>query len=188
MNFEISTADMLRYYLAWEDYEKELIQGPNKGNSDSFYKYLSGMKVLRNFKSGSIKSSVFNISKDFISSSKNHADAELLSKRFLEADVLNNRIKNSIVAASKILWFFNLNTIIMDALARKYLQKLSGEKIEGYISFCDTWEKQYAKFKPELIRKLEETGIYKISKLYQEEWFLKRTFDNYLWSKGKNIK
>lgn len=187
---EITIADLFRYFLAYEDYEKKYIDCirdiNNQAKIKCFHKYLSGMKISRNFKSNNDEN-IYNVTIKFIEKNPEDFNPERLSLCFYEAGLLNDRIKNAVVAASKILWVFNHDVIIMDSQAQIYLKKFSGKEIKSYSDFCRVWEEQYALFKTALTKKYLENDIVKLISIFEEEWFLRRTFDNYLWSKGKDI-
>ncbi|WP_027727807.1 hypothetical protein [Treponema sp. C6A8] len=187
---EITIADLFRYFLAYEDYEKKYIDCIRDKNNQAkikcFHKYLSGMKISRNFKSNNDEN-IYNVTIKFIEKNPEDFNPERLSLCFYEAGLLNDRIKNAVVAASKILWVFNHDVIIMDSQAKNYLKEITGKEIDSYSNFCTVWEKQYALFKVELTKELHERGIVNWNSVFNEEWFLRRTFDNYLWLKGKNI-
>lgn len=182
---EISFTDIIRYYLVWADGEKELIANIKDGDLASFKAYLTGMKVIRNIKKGT-SSQIFKTADDFIQNNK-RLDAEKLSEKLNKEKLLSGKNKNCIVLASKVLWVLNHNAIIKDSLSEKSLRKLSAKKIKTYKEFCMEWETQYKIFQPKAIKIINKYSLSKISHVFKEEWFLRRTFDNYLWAMGKKI-
>ena len=112
---------------------------------------------------------------------------EKFSTELYKAKLLAGHNKNAIVAASKILWILNMGEIIIqDSRAKRSLEKLTGKKIPDYEQYCINWEKQYQIFRPLYISKIQKEGIEKFNSVFNEEWFIRRTFDNYLWSRGKS--
>lgn len=186
---EITNADLLRYYFAWEEYEKYDLGKIENGDVEAFYKYLVGMRIARNFKAGKYKK-IYETAKVFLEKNPNSTDADKLSQDFFKNKLLRDGINNAVVAASKILWAFNHKAIIIDNLAKRHLAKLAGKKIckmDDYNFFCKIWEEQYKVFEQEYKDKLEITCIGKIDTIFRKDWFIRRTFDNYLWA-GKFLK
>ena len=182
---EVTIADVLRYYIGWKDTDERLIAGIEKGDVDCFYAYLKGMKVIRNFKKGSYKE-IFKFAKNYKKDKTGKYDVKKFSQKLFDANWLAKNNKNAIVAASKILWAFDKEkTVIQDTMAKFYLEKLIDKKISGYEKYCEYWEEQYRIFRPLYDRKIEEIGIAKFDSLFDEDWFIRRTFDNYLWNRGK---
>ncbi len=184
---EITNADLLRYYLAWEDYEKEILEKIKNDDEDAFHQYLIEMKITRNFKQNSYKK-VYKVSKDYQETNHKSTDANNLSEELFNHNLVCNGKKNVIVAASKILWAFNKKAIIIYTQAKRTLAKLAEEKIyklDSYNFFCKTWEDKYKEFKPLYKEKTATSGIAKLDVVFEEEWFIRRTFDNYLWAHGK---
>lgn len=184
--FEISTADVLRYYIAWKDTDEELTTCIKENDLAKFNSFLSAMKIKRNFKKDS-GTKVFEQTKKILNKRIKISDVEDFSNTLFEAKLLAKDNKTAIVAASKILWMLNKEkTIIQDSRAKECLEKLIGKKIQNYTEYCTYWEEKYLIFKPEYTKKIKETGIEKLDSLFKEEWFIRRTFDNYLWSRGKS--
>lgn len=52
---EITKADIFRYYIGWEDTDKELIEAIKKGDEEQFHVFLKNMTIARNFKKIHIK-------------------------------------------------------------------------------------------------------------------------------------
>lgn len=182
---EVTIADVFRYYVAWKDTDEKLTEGIVNGDEDCFYDYLKGMKVIRNFKKGSYKE-ILKLAKNYKKDKTEKYDVKKFSQKLFDANWLAKNNKNAIVAASKILWAFDKEkTVIQDTMAKLYLEKLIGKKFSGYEKYCEYWEEQYRIFRPLYDRKIEEIGIAKFDSLFDEDWFIRRTFDNYLWNRGK---
>ena len=182
---EVTIADVFRYYVAWKDTDEKLTEGIVNGDEDCFYDYLKGMKVIRIFKKGSYKE-ILKLAKNYKKDKTEKYDVKKFSQKLFDANWLAKNNKNAIVAASKILWAFDKEkTVIQDTMAKLYLEKLIGKKFSGYEKYCEYWEEQYRIFRPLYDRKIEEIGIAKFDSLFDEDWFIRRTFDNYLWNRGK---
>lgn len=182
---EVTIADVFRYYIAWKDTDEKLTEGIVNGDEDSFYDYLKGMKVIRNFKKGSHKE-ILKLAKNYKKDKTGQFNVEKFSDELYETDLLAGDNKNAIVAASKILWIYDMKKIVIqDSRAKLYLEKVIGKKISGYTDYCKTWEEQYLLFKPEYLKLIKKIGIDKQDNLFNEDWFIRRTFDNYLWNRGK---
>lgn len=183
--FEISIADIFRYYIGWKDTDEELITCIKKDELEKFNRFLNIMNVKRNFKKGSdIK--IFAKAKEYLNKKSKSSDVEDFSNVLFKAKLLAGKNKNAIVAASKILWILNKEEIIIqDSRAKECLERLIGKRIRGYSDYCTYWEKQYQFFKPIYLKKIKDSGIEILDSLFKEEWFIRRTFDNYLWSRGK---
>lgn len=183
--WEITNADIFRYYIGWEDTDKELVENIKKGNEEKFHDYLKSMRIARNFKTNSYKN-VFKFTREYVSKNTAKFDVKDFSDSLYKKHFLAGDNKNAIVAASKILWIYNLKeTIIQDSRAKESLEKLIGKRIRDYSDYCTYWEKQYQIFKPAYLKKIKDFGIETLDSLFKEEWFIRRTFDNYLWSRGK---
>lgn len=184
--WEITNADIFRYYIGWEDTDKELVENIKKGNEEKFHDYLKSMRIARNFKTNSYKN-VFKFTREYVSKNTAKFDVKDFSDSLYKKHFLAGDNKNAIVAASKILWIYNLKeTIIQDSRAKKALEKLTGKKIGKYQDYCEAWEAQYLLFKKNYDEKIKAIGIDKLDNVFKEEWFIRRTFDNYLWSRGKS--
>ena len=182
---EVTIADVFRYYIGWKDTDERLITGIKNGDVNCFYAYLKGMKVLRNFKKDTYKE-IFKLAKKYVDKNPEKFDIEEFSKQLCKSDYLAKNNKSAIVAASKILWTFDRNkTVIQDSKAKETLEKLKGKRIHDYKEYCEYWEKQYELFKPLYLKTIKESGIAKSDSLFNEDWFIRRTFDNYLWNRGK---
>lgn len=182
---EVTITDVLRYYIGWKDTDERLIAGIEKADVDCFYDYLKGMKVIRNFKKDTYKE-VFKLAKNYKKDKTGKFNVEKFSDELYETDLLAGDNKNAIVAASKILWIYDMEkTVIQDSRAKLYLEKVIGKKISGYKDYYKTWEEQYLLFKPEYLKVVRKIGIDKQDNLFNEDWFIRRTFDNYLWNRGK---
>lgn len=180
---EVTIADVLRYYIGWKDTDERLITGIKNGDVNCFYAYLKGMKVIRNFKKGSYKE-IFKVVHEYVTNNPEKFDIEKFSTQLCKYLAKDN--KKAIVAASKILWVFNRDEIIIqDSKAKEYLKKISKKFKNDYTDYCKTWEEQYLLFKPEYLKVIKKIGIDKQDNLFNEDWFIRRTFDNYLWNRGK---
>lgn len=184
--FEISIADVLRYYIGWKDTDEELITCIKKDDLENFNRYLNGMNVKRNFRKGKDKE-VFAKAKEYLNKKPEISDVEDFSDALFKAKLLAGHNKKAIVAASKILWILNKEEIIIqDSRAKETLEILIGKRIRDYSDYCTYWEKQYQIFKPAYLKKIKDFGIETLDSLFKEEWFIRRTFDNYLWNRGKS--
>ncbi len=183
--FEISIADVLRYYIGWKDTDEELISCIKEDDLENFNRFLNNMNIKRNFKKGSTKK-VFSKAKEYLNKKPEISDVEVFSNVLFKAKLLAGKNKKAIVAASKILWILNKEEIIIqDSRAKESLEKLIGKRIRDYSDYCTYWEKQYQIFKPAYLKKIKDFGIETLDSLFKEEWFIRRTFDTYLWSRGK---
>lgn len=183
--FEISIADVLRYYIGWKDTDEELISCIKEDDIEKFNRFLNNMNIKRNFKKGSTKK-VFSKAKEYLNKKPEISDVEVFSNVLFKAKLLAGKNKKAIVAASKILWILNKEEIIIqDSRAKETLERLIGKRIQGYSDYCTYWEKQYQIFKPAYLKKIKDFGIETLDSLFKEEWFIRRTFDTYLWSRGK---
>ncbi len=121
---QIAQLDIMRYYVAYHDIEKNIIHAiQNKKNAiPAFHYYMSNyMKIARNFKSNmaeKILSEVENLIQTNIKVEE--LSNILVSKNF----VSRNEIKQVEVAASKILWLYKTETIIMDNNNKNVLNKV----------------------------------------------------------------
>lgn len=182
MDINVSIADIFRYYLVWEDKEKNLVEKIKENDEKSFYEYLVYMNVIRNFKKNSTRK-ILKVAKDYTTKNKNNLDIDEFSNLLFKDGLLAGQNKNAIVAASKILWIFDNKIILFDSRAKKSLKEISGKSVSKYKDYCTAWEEQYKSFKSKYCKQVEENKIEKFSNLFLKDWFIRRTFDNYLWIK-----
>jgi hypothetical protein len=176
----IELPDLFRYYYFWNDFEKKYIENKNNGNVDIdlFYDYTKYMGITRNFKSGKIEN-VLNIADDYIKNT-NQPSVDKLSDILCSNNLTHAGVKRVVVAASKILWFFDKNTIIMDNNNKNVLNKLP-LRINNYQSYCDAWLNLFKIKQIEIKNKIVEYEIFRIDEIFESEWFQMRIFDTYLW-------
>lgn len=176
----IEPRDIMRYYVAYYDIEKDIIEliNPTKEATlrhKAFYRYVNNyMKIGRNFKSkkaAEILQILDEIQKnDFVSSVEELSNKIVLNKLVSRPQILNVK-----VAASKLIWLFNNKTIIMDNNNMKVLGAIN------YQDFVSKWRTQYALKKEEIISVTKEF-IKNYDSIINEDWFQMRVFDMYLLS------
>ena len=186
---EITKADIFRYYIGWEDTDKELIEAIKKGDEEQFHVFLKNMTIARNFKKNTYKD-VYKLTREYVKRNTSEYDVNNFSDLLFQAQLLAGDNKNAIVAASKILWIYNKEkTIIYDSRAKNALKNISEKKgLDDYTDYCKAWKEQYKVFKSRYLEKIKENEIDKLDSLFKQEWFIRRTFDNYLWYRGKTEK
>lgn len=106
--------------------------------------------------------------------------------------------QRNLSAASKLLWISKCPVIILDSRALEALKNDLKKKPKpvSYTSYCDTWLVAYGKKRNEIVsaaEKLESVIEFSfdssaskpdMKSLVENEWFLHRVFDNYLWHLG----
>ncbi len=172
---KIEPLDIMRYYVTYRDTEKQILADIDSTNTilreNAYKKYVNQhMKIGRNFKSDTVHM-VLAETKNYNGLGK--VDIYELSKIYASKGLLNNRINNAIVAASKLLWLFNQEVIIMDNLNMKIL------KAKDYTSYISKWYKQFEIKEQEII---EVIDLYfkNIDSVMDQKWFRMRVFDQYL--------
>lgn len=184
---QIQPIVLIQAYFFWEDTEKPLVEGILHGDADtaaeSFHKYLNYMKITRNLKGQSARE-IFTLAKTFAQKASEETSVNALAEA-LRHEKLTDKVV--LVAASKILWVFDHTAIIMDTQTRKALGTLSEKRIKDkdYATYCKLWKEQYAIAKPQIQALAKQYDLQKLSAVFNEEWFLMRVFDTYLWKLGK---
>ena len=173
---KILPLDIMRYYVTYKDIEQEIIENINSKNIEirklAYEKYVhKHMGIGRNFKAGTfamILVTVTNMLREGI------ADVEELSNRYVRSELLSkSNIKKVEVAASKLLWLYRNETIIMDSINMKKL------KAKDYKSYVENWKKEFEVREQEIIE-VSNKYFSDIDELITERWFRMRVFDQYL--------
>lgn len=176
---KIEFHDLMRYYVCFCDIENKLIGSINGENKEEVLKnfkyYMNNhMKIGRNFKTDSDEK-VLNITKKYYEN--NGSSIDELSQLYKDNKLLNERIENALVAASKLLWLFDPNTIIMDNINREKL----GIKEYNYNLYASKWIEIYQNKRTEICQLVDKHNLLEINPIFGKEWFQMRVFDQYLW-------
>lgn len=176
----IEPRDIMRYYVAYYDIEKSIIESLNSTEDvdrrkKAFYLYINKyMKIGRNFKAQKADE-ILQILDDF-KTNDFIKSIELLSNEFVVKKLVSRpQIQNVKVAASKLLWIFQNNTIIMDNNNKRVL------KAKDYLDYVNIWKTQYELKKAEINSVLKRAFL-NFDTIINEEWFQMRVFDMYLLS------
>lgn len=177
---KIELVDVMRYYVSYIDIEKRILKEIDSNDEATrllaLQRYMNSyMKIGRNFLAGT-DTKVFWVTKNYFM--EGGRDIEELSKRFFTNELLNAKIQNAKVAASKLLWLFNHSVIIMDNFNREVLKV----KTDNYLDYTNAWELAYEAKWQEIESVLTEFNLKRIDPVMSEEWFKMRVFDQYLWS------
>lgn len=179
---KIDALDIMRYYVTYMDIEKQILIDVHSNSitkrETALKKYMnSHMKIGRNFRKFDYKyETIYNLTLDSHTSNPN--DIESLSKKFLERDILSGEIKNAKVAASKLLWLFNQNTIIIDNLNKTILNI----KTNNYSDYTSKWEMVFKSKINEINSIIQKYNFANIDTTINKPWFKMRVFDQYLWA------
>lgn len=173
---KIEPRDIMRYYVAYFDIEKSIIDAVNSSNKNERIKALDRylnkyMKIGRNFKSKSAErllNIIDNLNRDI-------SVVELSETLGKEKELLSGKTKNVLVAASKLRWLFDHKTIIMDNNNRKLLGAVV------YKDYEKEWKMEFSK-KIDEINEVIETSFSNVDCILKEDWFKMRVFDMYLLS------
>ena len=132
------------------------------------------MGIGRNFKPNS--SPMLLITIENMLRNEGNLGVEVLSDRYVANGMASKpNIKNLQVAASKLLWLYNHETIIMDNNNMKIL------KANNYKEYAFKWTELYNSKLLE-IDKVIDTNFKKMDSIINEKWFKMRIFDMYLLS------
>ncbi len=142
------------------------------------------MKIVLKLKKNNYPD-IYEFSLNYFNENSKNFDVEEFSNLLFQNNFLSGKNKKVIVAASKILWAFNKKTIIMDSRTKDCLQTITGKKIQNYKEFCIYWEEQYQIFKPKFEKLVKELEIDQKISEFNHDWFIRRTFDTYLWKRGE---
>lgn len=176
---KIEPRDIMRYYVAYYDIEKRIIDTIryNKGDEKfkACHKYMhSYMGIGRNFKSNSAPMLLATI--ENMLRNEGNLGVEILSDRFVINELASKPIiKNLQVAASKLLWLYDHETIIMDNNNMKML------KTFNYKDYTKKWDAFFNLILPD-INEVINKKFKKMDSILNEKWFKMRIFDMYLLS------
>lgn len=176
---EIQPRDIMRYYVAYYDIEKKLIEairnGKGEGKEKACHTFINSyMGIGRNFKSNA--SSMLLITVENMLKNEGNLGVEELSDRYIRNELASKpETQNVKVAASKLLWLYEPETVIMDNNNMKVL------KAYDYPSYVQKWNEQFDSKLPE-IDELISSVFSNLDNIMQERWFKMRVFDMYLLS------
>mgnify|MGYP001172645044 CR=1 FL=1 len=181
---QISCKDLLRFYFWWFTKEEKICIDFNNESKKSaaLYQYLKYMKIARNFKKNN-PDNIFLAASRIFKDNKNEDKGKiinLLSEEFNRLNLLSGNNKNAIVAASKILWLFDRETIIMDNLNKNILKRFG--KIKNYEDYEKIWKNKYKENEKSINSIIKEYNMTKIDKVFNQKWFKMRVFDMFLWA------
>ncbi len=135
------------------------------------------MKIGRNFRANTGPKVLITTKNLYL----NHVhDVEKLSKNYFEGGLLSGNKRNALVAASKLLWLFDHEIIIMD----DYTKKALGAK--NYIDYTQKWNNAFDLKIIEIDSIISLYQLNNIDPIINERWFKMRVFDQYLWSIVEN--
>jgi hypothetical protein len=180
----LTAFDVIRYLHYWNDGERPIVtdfrsRNP-KARLDAFKRYLSAMKIARNFREGSVPE-IYRVARSYVVASGT-ANPNELSTRFRAADLLSGGSNNAVVAASKILWLFDRRTVIMDSYNRKALKLFSGSVPVTYDEYRRQWKAAYERYLPQIDGVIERYQFSRILREVRAGWFKQRVFDVFLWN------
>jgi len=173
----IKPIDIMRYYVTYCNIEKDIIAGIKSKNKElreeSFKKYVNNhMKIGRNFKEANKSwAMILGATENYFMNG--NFDIIELSNIYYTNGLLNNRIKNASVAASKLLWLFAPEIIIMDNINMKKL------KAKDYNDYTIKWTEEFDK-NEHLIKEIIVKCFKNIDSIMDNKWFRMRVFDQHL--------
>jgi len=176
---KIEPRDIMRYYVAYYDIEKNIVETikHDKGEEKfkACHKYMNSyMGIGRNFKSNSSPMLLGTI--ENMLRNEGNLGVEVLSDRYVANGMASKpNIKNLQVAASKLLWLYDHDTIIMDNNNMRLL------KAVNYKKYVEKWNELY-NAKLSEINEVIDTYFKNIDNIMNENWFKMRVFDMYLLS------
>lgn len=176
---KIEPRDIMRYYVTYFDIEKNIIEKihdlDNNIVNNAYYVYVNKhMKIGRNFKPRSADMVLVTI--ENMLTNEGNLGVEELSNRYVRNDLVSkSTIKNVKVAASKLLWLFDKETIIMDNNNMKVL------KANNYKEYVKKWSELY-NLKVKEINEVIDKNFKELDKVITQNWFKMRIFDQYLLS------
>ncbi len=182
--FKISIVDIWRYYMTYHDIEKSILKDITNSNSDTrelaLKNYLNKhMRIGRNFRKGT-EHMIYETTKNYLDSGNN--EVEELSQLFYTKKLLSKNIKNAKVAASKLMWLFIHESIIMDRLNMKVL----GIKNDSYLDYQNKWLAVFNSVDNRIKELINESDLPQIDDVVNNKWFRMRVFDQFLWTLGKS--
>lgn len=180
---KIEAVDIMRYYVTFIDVEKKILDDIKAHELSkrqvALRKYKnSHMKIGRNFRNGT-DDMVLQATINHFRNDKH--SVEKLSSIFFTSDLLNSKNENAKVAASKLLWLFDQETIIMD----NYNKEVLGVSSLIYDDYAMVWMVAFETKLPEIEKVIQENNFDKIDVVMNKKWFKMRVFDQYLWSLKK---
>lgn len=176
---KIEPIDIMRYYVAYYDTEKKLIDTIRNGKGEekerACHTYINSyMGIGRNFKTNS--SPMLLITVENMLKNEGNLGVEELSDRFVRNDLVSRpEIKNVKVAASKLLWLYEPETIIMDNNNMNVL------KAYDYSTYVQKWNELFESKLLE-INEVVNSLFSNLDNVMNERWFKMRVFDMYLLS------
>jgi len=176
---KIEPIDIMHYYVAYHDSEKEIVEAirieKGKRKYEACHKFLNGyMKIGRNFKSNSSEMLLHTIENMLLN--EGNLGVEELSDRYVRNELVSRpEIKNVKVAASKLLWLYEPETIIMDNNNMHVL------KAFDYPTYVQKWNEVFESKHSE-IDEVINTSFRNLDNIVHERWFKMRVFDMYLLS------
>lgn len=173
----LSCIDIMRYYVNYSDYEKDLLESIKHDSHNllaQFKSYKNGyMKVGRNFEPGKDEE-ILSTLKIFSNANKS---VEELSEEFKMKGLAKNG-HSTIVASSKFLWLYNHETVIMD----NYNLHALGLKSTKYQDYKNEWIIWFERHEEGIGNLIQRYNFDKMDPVMNEKWFKMRVFDQYLWS------
>lgn len=176
---KIEPIDIMRYYVAYYDTEKKLVNAIRNGKGEKKEKachtYINSyMGIGRNFKTNS--SPMLLITVENMLKNEGNLGVEELSDRYVRNELVSRpEIKNVKVAASKLLWLYEPETIIMDNNNMHVL------KAFDYPTYVQKWNELFESKHSE-IDEVISTSFRNLDNIVHERWFKMRVFDMYLLS------
>lgn len=176
---KIEPIDIMRYYVAYYDIEKKLVNAIRNGKGEEKEKachtYINSyMGIGRNFKTNS--SPMLLITVENMLKNEGNLGVEELSDRYVRNELVSRpEIKNVKVAASKLLWLYEPETIIMDNNNMHVL------KAFDYPTYVHIWNEVF-ELKHSEIDEVINTSFRNLDNIVHERWFKMRVLDMYLLS------
>lgn len=174
----VEPIDIMRYYVTYQDIEKKILKNIHDRNPEkrmnAYNVYMhKHMKIGRNFKSKSGEM-VLGTVKNMLG--EGFVDVEELSKRLVKNELASRpTIINLKVAASKLLWLFLNETIIMDNVNMRVLG------VKSYKEYIKNWQIVFQS-KDDEIRTVIQENFNGLDDILNQKWFRMRIFDQYLLS------
>ncbi|KPM49655.1 hypothetical protein [Jiulongibacter sediminis] len=172
---------LLRFYVNYHDNEKPLIdlikQEKYKEAFPLFISFKNSyMSVGRNFKGGNNE----KIWETLIAfEPKNQDGVVKLSEKFSSDGLLIKQ--NAISACSKFIWLFDHDVIIFDNNVAQALKYYGTD----YNEYCDKWNAKYNECRVRITEGIAKFRLSELDPIFNEEWFVKRTYDQILWNDRK---
>ena len=176
---KVESRDIMRYYVAYYDIEKKLVNAIRNGKGEEKEKachtYINSyMGIGRNFKTNSSPMLLITIENMLLN--EGNLGVEELSDRYVRNELVSRpEIKNVKVAASKLLWLYEPETIIMDNNNMNVL------KAYDYSTYVQKWNELFESKLPE-IDEVISSLFPNFDNVMNERWFKMRVFDLFLLS------